>query len=238
VLGSDDVDEHVTVSGRRRVDEERVLHSLRRSAPLLREVLTGRTAVLACTADDLLGGRRARDAGTAAPPGTSASGEAYGSLIAVPLGSGAVRPGVLVTLREMGAATFEPAQVLLLASFADQAALALQLGERNRALRWHRRAGRARTYRRELHDTVMQTAVRHRTAAAEHRAADSRACRAGARAGRPWTALDQIVRDIRVWSSSGEPQTRGSRACRTGCPTSRWPAWRSDRVIFSTGVRR
>jgi two-component system, NarL family, sensor histidine kinase DevS len=127
----------------------------------------------------------------------SASGAApYGPLIAVPLGSAQSVIGVLVTLRTMGAPAFEPAQVPLLTSFADQAALALQLGESNRALRRLDVLAERERIGRELHDTVMQRlfATGLQLQSVVRRIPDP----ALQELVRPSVdALDQIVRDIR-----------------------------------------
>lgn len=50
----------------------------------------------------------------------------FGPALAVPLRSAAGISGVLLAVRDKGAAPFEPEQVPVLGSFADQAALALE----------------------------------------------------------------------------------------------------------------
>jgi signal transduction histidine kinase len=79
-----------------------------------------------------------------------------GSALAVPLRSAAGINGVLVAVRDKGAASFEPEQVPVVGSFADQAALALEAAGAQRArvmldiLADRERIGR------DLHDHVIQ----------------------------------------------------------------------------------
>jgi signal transduction histidine kinase len=109
--------------------------------PLLREVVESRTAVLAATAGDFL---------------TGAGQPAYGSTVAVPLYSHDTVIGVLVALRREDRAGFEPGEVPLLTSFADQATLALELGEKNRTQRQLDVFADRDRIARDLHDQVIQ----------------------------------------------------------------------------------
>ena len=109
--------------------------------PLLREVVESRTAVLAATAGDLLTG--------AGQPG-------YGSTVAVPLYSNDAVIGVLVALRRTDRVAFEPGEVPLLTSFADQATLALELGEKTRTQRQLDVFADRDRIARDLHDHVIQ----------------------------------------------------------------------------------
>jgi signal transduction histidine kinase len=111
--------------------------------PLLREVVDGRAAVLATSPGDLL------DA-------AGANGPQYGPTVAVPLRSDDDVIGVLIALRRAGTADFLPGEVPLLTSFADQAALALELGERNRARRQLDLFADRDRIARDLHDQVIQ----------------------------------------------------------------------------------
>ncbi len=112
-------------------------------APLLREVVDSRAAVLAPSSGTLLGG-----VGTAVPD--------YGPTLAVPLRSKEAVTGVLVALRRTGGEPFLPADVPLLTSFAEQAVLAMELGEKNRALRQLDVFADRDRIARDLHDHVIQ----------------------------------------------------------------------------------
>ena len=80
----------------------------------------------------------------------------YGPTVAVPLRSQDSVIGVLVVLRLAGAPTFEPGEVPLLTSFAEQATLALELGEKNRAQRQLDVFADRDRIARDLHDHVIQ----------------------------------------------------------------------------------
>jgi signal transduction histidine kinase len=80
----------------------------------------------------------------------------YGPTVAVPLRSQDSVIGVLVVLRLAGAPTFESGEVPLLTSFAEQAALALELGEKNRAQRQLDVFADRDRIARDLHDHVIQ----------------------------------------------------------------------------------
>jgi signal transduction histidine kinase len=108
----------------------------------LREVVQGRTAVLAGREGDLLAGIE--------------GGSAYGSVVAVPMQISDAVVGVLMALRREGETPFQPGAVPLLASFADQASLALALGEKNRAQRKLDVVTDRDRIARDLHDHVIQ----------------------------------------------------------------------------------
>jgi len=109
--------------------------------PLLLEVVESRTAVLAGSPGDLLaGGSRA----------------VYGSTVAVPLYAHDVVIGVLVALREDGRHPFYAGEVPLLISFAEQATLALELGEKHRSQRRLDMLADRDRIARDLHDHVIQ----------------------------------------------------------------------------------
>lgn len=80
----------------------------------------------------------------------------YGPTVAVPLRSHDAVTGVLVVLRLVGQPTFEAGEVPLLTSFAEQAALALELGEKNRAQRQRDVYADRDRIARDLHDHVIQ----------------------------------------------------------------------------------
>jgi signal transduction histidine kinase len=109
--------------------------------PLLREVVDGRAPVLAPSPGTLLGG--------AEPAG-------YGPTVVVPLRSQESVTGVLVALRLPGGPDFQPGEVPLLTSFAEQARLAMELGETNRALRQLDVFADRDRIARDLHDHVIQ----------------------------------------------------------------------------------
>ncbi|MBN9748227.1 histidine kinase [Amycolatopsis sp. A1MSW2902] len=79
-----------------------------------------------------------------------------GPALVVPLRAGDHTSGVLIALREPGSALFETAQLPVLASFADQAALALQLAAQQRAARERDVLSDRDRIARDLHDHVIQ----------------------------------------------------------------------------------
>ena len=140
VLGPDASDGAFVIRARAGTEEPGLGRLAGRDA-LLREVVESRTAVLAASPGDLLTG-----------PGQPA----YGSTVAVPLYSHDNVIGVLVALRRHDRAAFEPAEVPLLTSFAEQATLALELGEKNRAQRQLDVFADRDRIARDLHDQVIQ----------------------------------------------------------------------------------
>ena len=109
--------------------------------PLLLEVVESRTAVLSGSPGALLAGGDRPE---------------YASAVAVPLYSHDAVIGVLVALRESDRVPFDPGEVPLLISFAEQATLALELGERNRTRRRLDVFADRDRIARDLHDHVIQ----------------------------------------------------------------------------------
>jgi signal transduction histidine kinase len=143
VLGPDAADEHFTVRAQRGMaGVDLVGRTLDPQDPLLREVVHGRTAVLSSTVGGL------REAGEEL--------FGYGPTVAVPLQSQDQVMGVLIALRKREAHSFQPSEVPLLTSFAEQATLALELGEKNRAQRQLAVFGDRDRIARDLHDRVIQ----------------------------------------------------------------------------------
>ncbi|MEV6899959.1 GAF domain-containing protein [Amycolatopsis sp. NPDC051372] len=83
-------------------------------------------------------------------------GRRFGPTLVVPLRTGDRTSGVLIAVREPGAAAFEATQLPVLASFADQAALALQLAAQQRAARELDVLSDRDRIARDLHDHVIQ----------------------------------------------------------------------------------
>jgi len=111
--------------------------------PLPQEVVNGRVGVVA----ELPGGLLAR-VGVELP--------SYGPTVAAPVLSQGKVIGLLVALRTRGADAFRPGDVPLLASFAEQVTLALELGEKNRAARQLDVFADRDRIARDLHDQVIQ----------------------------------------------------------------------------------
>ncbi|HET6393906.1 MAG TPA: GAF domain-containing protein [Blastococcus sp.] len=111
--------------------------------PLLRGVVEGGAMVLTALNEQLL-----ENSGFPA--------WRYGPTVAVPMRSQDSVIGVLVVLRLVGQPTFEPGEVPLLTSFAEQATLALELGEKNRAQRELDVFADRDRIARDLHDHVIQ----------------------------------------------------------------------------------
>ncbi len=82
--------------------------------------------------------------------------EEFGPALALPLGAGEVLEGVLVTVRAPGSAVFDEDQLQLVASFADQAALALRRAENQAAQRELEVLADRERIARDLHDQVIQ----------------------------------------------------------------------------------
>jgi two-component system, NarL family, sensor histidine kinase DevS len=80
----------------------------------------------------------------------------FGPGVVVPLRAGSAVTGVLLAARDKGTAQFGPDQVPLLASFADQAAVALEFAERQQAKRLVDVLEDRDRIARNLHDHVIQ----------------------------------------------------------------------------------
>jgi signal transduction histidine kinase len=121
----------------------------------------------------------------------------FGPGIAVPMRAGSVVTGVLVAVRSKGEPPFVADQVPVLASFADQAALALQLAEKQRSLRLLDVLEDRDRIARDLHDHVIQRLfVTGMSLQGSLRRISDKEVR-----GRVTTAveqLDQTVREIRT----------------------------------------
>ncbi|OLT16120.1 histidine kinase [Pseudonocardia sp. CNS-139] len=143
VLGPDDVDGHFVIRAQRGPTEPDLVGRVLDGGALLREVVAGRVAVLAPTTDALVS---AFDADLLE----------YGPTVVVPLQSQDRVIGVLVVLRRGDGHPFDATEVPLLTSFAEQATLALELGEKNRALRQLDVFSDRDRIARDLHDHVIQ----------------------------------------------------------------------------------
>ncbi|MBC3193313.1 GAF domain-containing protein [Pseudonocardia sp. C8] len=108
----------------------------------LRDVVEGRQPVLADSSHAFLGG--------------SAAGEAGGPVVAVPMRAVERVIGVLIAQRDPAGPPFRPSELPLLVSFADQAALALELGEKQRAQQQLAVLADRDRIARDLHDHVIQ----------------------------------------------------------------------------------
>jgi signal transduction histidine kinase len=85
-----------------------------------------------------------------------APGVDFGPAVAVPFGAGNVVRGVLLAMRGKGAAQYVRNEVPLLASFADQAAFAMELAEKHRAQRQLDVLADRDRIAGDLHDHVIQ----------------------------------------------------------------------------------
>ncbi|NMH95502.1 GAF domain-containing sensor histidine kinase [Pseudonocardia bannensis] len=185
VLGPDPVDGQFTVGAECGPEEPGVLgRRLAPDVPLLSEVLESRNPVLAIATGDLL-------------DGLEVSLPQYGPTVAVPLQPSEKVTGVLIALRREGAEPFQPGGIPLLASFADQAALALELGEKNRAQRQLGVLADRDRIARDLHDHVIQrlfaTGLRLQSTLRRARTPDVRQ-----RIQQSVDELDLTVREIRT----------------------------------------
>ena len=107
---------------------------------VLREVVESGTAVLAGPEADVLSG----------------PGPAHGAVVAVPMRTQDAVTGALLVMRVDDAEAFQPGVVPLLTSFATQAGLALELGEKNRTQRKLDVFADRDRIARDLHDHVIQ----------------------------------------------------------------------------------
>lgn len=151
---------------------------------LLRDVVEGRRPVLGDSPNAL---REAPDD----------DGGPGGPVVAVPMRTAERVIGVLIALRAEGADAFRPSEVPLLVSFAEQAALALQLGEKNRTQRQLAVFADRDRIARDLHDHVIQRlfAVGLKLQSAVRRTDDPEVT---GRVGQAVDELDRTVREIRT----------------------------------------
>ncbi len=144
VLGTEPDDGDYVVRGEAGGDAPRLLGSRMDPAdPLVREIVGSGTAVLASSVT-----------GTLAGPDPDVP--VHGPTLAVPLHLQDRVTGMLVALRRTGGRAFQQADVPLLASFGEQATLALDLAGKNRALRQLDVLADRDRIARDLHDHVIQ----------------------------------------------------------------------------------
>ena len=169
--------------------------------PLLSAVVDGGAMVLAALSPDML-------AGSGFPLGR------YGPTVAVPMSSQESVIGVLVALRRAGENPFDPSEVPLLTSFAEQAAIALELGEKNRAQRQLDVFADRDRIARDLHDHVIQRLF---ASGLQLQSTLRRITEPGvaARVQQTVDDLDATIRDIRTaifdLHTSGEPAAASLR---------------------------
>jgi signal transduction histidine kinase len=118
------------------------------AAPALEEVFGSGASTLIPDLAAVLGSALGADFG--------AQADTFGPALAVPLRSAVGISGVLLAVRDKGAAPFEPEQVPVLASFADQAALALEAAQTQRAQQLLDLLADRDRIARDLHDHVIQ----------------------------------------------------------------------------------
>jgi signal transduction histidine kinase len=146
---------------------------------------------------DMRGAEMVPDLSALVPPGWHAPGAEFGPAVAVPLRAGNVVSGVLLAMRVKGGQRFPREHVPLLASFADQAAFALELAEKHHAQRQlDVHADRDRIAG-DLHDHVIQRlfATGMSLQGTVRRIADPTVRR---RVSRAVEQLDETVREIRT----------------------------------------
>jgi signal transduction histidine kinase len=126
-----------------------------------------------------------------------ASGADFGPAVVVPFGAGNVVRGVLLAMREKGAAQYVRSEVPLLASFADQAAFAMELAEKHRAQRQLDVLADRDRIAEDLHDHVIQRlfATGMSLQGTVRRIPDPQV---RARVSRAVEQLDETVREIRT----------------------------------------
>jgi signal transduction histidine kinase len=146
---------------------------------------------------DMRGAELIPDLAALVPNGWQTPGAEFGPALAVPLRAGNVVSGVLLAMRRQGGTRFAREYVPLLASFADQAAFALELAEKHLAQRkLDVHADRDRIAG-DLHDHVIQRlfATGMSLQGTVRRISDPSARR---RVSRAVEQLDETVREIRT----------------------------------------
>jgi signal transduction histidine kinase len=133
----------------------------------------------------------------ALPNGLGVESIGYGPALAVPLGAANRVSGLLMALRDKGSAQFAVEQVPVLASFADQTALALELADKQRQQRQLDVLNDRDRIAGDLHDHVIQRlfATGMSLQGGVRRIGDQEARR---RVVRAIEQLDETVRDIRT----------------------------------------
>lgn len=131
------------------------------------------------------------------PNGLGIESMQYGPALAVPLGAAKHISGVLIALRDKGGAQFAQEQVPVLASFADQTALALELADKQRQQHQLDVLNDRDRIAGDLHDHVIQRlfATGMSLQGGVRRISDQEARR---RVVRAIEQLDETVRDIRT----------------------------------------
>jgi signal transduction histidine kinase len=141
------------------------------------------------------------------PDSWGPAGIDFGPGVVVPFGAGNVVRGVLLAMREKGAAQYMRTEVPLLASFADQAAFAMELAEKHRAQRQLDVLADRDRIAGDLHDHVIQRlfATGMSLQGTVRRITDSQV---RGRVTRAVEQLDETVREIRT--SIFDLQTAGT----------------------------
>ncbi|HEY0454269.1 GAF domain-containing sensor histidine kinase [Actinophytocola sp.] len=131
------------------------------------------------------------------PEGWGVSGGDFGPAVAVPFGAGNVVRGVLLAMRDKGSVQYVRSEVPLLASFADQAAFAMELAEKHRAQRQLDVLADRDRIAGDLHDHVIQRlfATGMSLQGTVRRIADPQV---RSRVTRAVEQLDETVREIRT----------------------------------------
>jgi len=111
---------------------------------------------LAASMFDMRGAALIPDLSALVPDDWPGPGAEFGPAVAVPLRAGNMVSGVLLAMRFRGGPRFEREQVPLLASFADQAAFALELAEKHHAQRQLDVLADRDRIAGDLHDHVIQ----------------------------------------------------------------------------------
>jgi signal transduction histidine kinase len=121
------------------------------------DTITGRTIPLSgSTSGAVYADQLPRNVDTLAMDLADGLGIDFGPALALPLQAGGMVAGVLLTLRTAGAAPFDEAQLRVVASFADQAALVLRHAENETARRRLEVVADRDRIARDLHDHVIQ----------------------------------------------------------------------------------
>lgn len=143
------------------------------------------------------------------PAGWSVASGDFGPAVVVPFGAGNVVRGVLLAMRDKGATQYMRNEVPLLASFADQAAFAMELAEKHRAQRQLDVLADRDRIAGDLHDHVIQRlfATGMSLQGTVRRIVDPQV---RSRVSRAVVQLDETVREIRT--SIFDLHTAGSDA--------------------------
>lgn len=177
--------------------------------------ITGRTIPLAgSTSGAVFADQLPRNVDTLAVDLAEGLGIDFGPALALPLRAGGSVAGVLLTLRTAGAEPFDEAQLGVVASFADQAALVLRHAENETARRKLEVIAERERIARDLHDHVIQRLFAVGLSLQSTRRRSERLPEVNMRLGEHIDQLQDIIHEVRgaIFDLHGDEAEVGSLA--------------------------